>query len=86
MLDYIKCTCGYAIGSVYSIYKVLKEERIKAHYPTIKVNRNNINILNSEDVPMDDIFEALHIHKVCCRMKLNNVKDIIDAQYTGVNV
>jgi DNA-directed RNA polymerase subunit N (RpoN/RPB10) len=76
MLHYILCpSCGTRIGRYYEAYSILLTHY---HKEELERNKNNVcseNILISKEtnVKMGEIFDALGIKKICCRMHFNTV-------------
>lgn len=61
MYPYIKCpTCNNEIGSVYELFKHMRKIQNESPQP-------DLNLL--------EIFELLHIKNVCCRNRLQNVRE-----------
>lgn len=61
MYPYIRCFCGRTLGQIYDAYLAYKEALIKEK--TKDINK-------TVDVPLAEVFEALHIDLECCRSRL----------------
>uniref|UniRef100_A0A6C0BDN1 DNA-directed RNA polymerase subunit N n=1 Tax=viral metagenome TaxID=1070528 RepID=A0A6C0BDN1_9ZZZZ len=76
MLHFILCpSCGTRIGRYYEAYSILLTH---LQNEELEKNKNilcadNILISKETNVKMLEIFEALGIKKICCRMHFNTV-------------
>jgi len=77
MSDPITCKCGNVLGDKFSLFLKMKEIKFdREHNKNYKdTDVENLEIEPSIDDDVQDIFEILHINKMCCRMHINTSID-----------
>jgi hypothetical protein len=80
MLPYIVCPgCrNSTIGNVALIFEVLKKEKINELCKKHSIDPSMLTVSPHIDVDLRDIFEALHIDRICCRANINNNLKFMD--------
>lgn len=79
MLTGIRCaTCGCdTIGRIAAEFEELRNQKIKEICEKYNISPLMLSASPHGDIDLVDIYEALHIDKMCCRMNITtNIKFI----------
>lgn len=69
MYHYIKCpSCNNSIGEYYQLFLYLKQKK----FDDLNINTSISNYQFDENIQIsfEDIFELLHLNKICCRKSM----------------
>lgn len=66
------CFCGRSLGDIYDAFKALRLKRYSEFLDSkgIKISPDRIPITEDIQIDLRDVFESLHIHVQCCKVRL----------------
>jgi DNA-directed RNA polymerase subunit N (RpoN/RPB10) len=67
-------TCGEPLSSKYELFQAMREAYIAHKNPKsgIDVHANNKYVNPDVQENLEEVFEAMHLNKLCCRMRIAN--------------
>ncbi len=73
MYPFILCFCGRSLGDLYDLFCAMRAQRYEEAYKEMGtvIDPLFIPFSDSFNITLADIFEALHINQVCCRMHIH---------------
>lgn len=72
MYPYILCYCGRSLGDLYDLFNVLRAAKYTEAYVEFGEDIDPAFLAISDLVQVDltDVFDALHIHMECCKVRI----------------
>ncbi len=72
MYPYIVCYCWRELGSLYDVFKILRNAAYAEVFEGFDESIDPVLISLSEEAQIDlrDVYEQLNVHLQCCRVRL----------------
>lgn len=86
MFEHLRCSnCGNDIGSIYCLFREMKQHLYLKELAKNKTQSNNIQLDNNINIDLQEIFDILHVPRYCCRNRMATTIQYDSLLYNNYN-